>query len=151
MGHRIGDWIKENKTKLVIGLVLWIILIIVLVLPFTVAMKVATSNGKQSIDYSLFTKTYGEAINPARSFPFIIEFNWLGYFFKNLLVITAIYDICFIIAVLKNKGNEYRNIEHGSSDWSEHGEQYQILSNKKGIILSKASVLFFTICSLLHY
>ena len=41
-----------------------------------------------------------------------------------------------IIGTIKNAPkNEYEDIEHGSSDWSQRGEQYRILSNKKGIIL----------------
>ncbi len=27
--------------------------------------------------------------------------------------------------------NEYADIEHGSSDWCEGGEQYKVLSNKR--------------------
>ena len=37
--------------------------------------------------------------------------------------------------------NEYSDIEHGSSDWSQKGEQYRILSNKKGIILGENNYL----------
>ena len=32
-------------------------------------------------------------------------------------------------------------IEHGSSDWSEGGEQYRILSKNKGIILAQKNYL----------
>ena len=32
-------------------------------------------------------------------------------------------------------------MEHGSSDWSEHGEQYRILSKNKGIILAEDNYL----------
>ena len=35
----------------------------------------------------------------------------------------------------------YDNIEHGSSGWSEHGEQYKIISNKQGIILAENNYL----------
>ena len=37
--------------------------------------------------------------------------------------------------------NEYSDIEHGSSDWSEGGEQYRILSKNKGIILAQKNYL----------
>lgn len=37
--------------------------------------------------------------------------------------------------------HRYDNIEHGSSDWSENGEQYQVLSKKSGIILAENNYL----------
>ena len=35
--------------------------------------------------------------------------------------------------------NEYSDIEHGSSDWAS-GEQYSVLSPKKGILLAEKHV-----------
>ena len=47
-----------------------------------------------------------------------------------------------VIGTIKNAPkNEYADIEHGSSDWSQKGEQYRILSNKKGIILGENNYL----------
>jgi len=37
--------------------------------------------------------------------------------------------------------HEYDDIEHGSSDWSENGEQYRILSKKSGIVLAEKNYL----------
>lgn len=37
--------------------------------------------------------------------------------------------------------SEYEDIEHGSSGWAEHGEQYKVLSNKEGIILAEENYL----------
>ena len=37
--------------------------------------------------------------------------------------------------------NEYSDIEQGSSDWAHGGEQYKVLSNKKGIILAENKYL----------
>ena len=36
---------------------------------------------------------------------------------------------------------DYKNIEHGSSDWSKSGSQYQILNRNKGIILAENNYL----------
>ena len=52
------------------------------------------------------------------------------------------YIIIAIIGIIRNAPkNEYEDIEHGSSDWSKNGEQYRILSNKKGIILGDNNYL----------
>ena len=37
--------------------------------------------------------------------------------------------------------SEYENIEHGSSDWSQNGEQYRVLSKNNGIILAENNYL----------
>ena len=37
--------------------------------------------------------------------------------------------------------HEYEDIENGSSDWSENGEQYQVLSKNKGIVLAEKNYL----------
>ena len=37
--------------------------------------------------------------------------------------------------------HEFQDIENGSSDWSENGEQYKVLSKKKGIILAEKNYL----------
>lgn len=37
--------------------------------------------------------------------------------------------------------NEYKDIENGSSGWSEDGEQYKILNRNKGIILAENNYL----------
>ena len=37
--------------------------------------------------------------------------------------------------------HRYDDIEHGSSDWSGHGEQYQVLSRRSGIILAENNYL----------
>ena len=41
----------------------------------------------------------------------------------------------------KLKMKKYRDIEHGSSDWCEGGEQYTVLSKKEGIILAQKNYL----------
>ena len=43
--------------------------------------------------------------------------------------------------VFSGAKNEYTDIEHGSSDWSQNGEQYQILNKSKGIILAENNYL----------
>ena len=37
--------------------------------------------------------------------------------------------------------HEFQDIENGSSDWSENGEQYAVLSRNKGIILAEKNRL----------
>ncbi len=54
-----------------------------------------------------------------------------------------LFAICFIfIGVYKAlPKHEYDEIENGSSDWAQGGEQYRILSKKEGIILAEKNYL----------
>ena len=63
-------------------------------------------------------------------------------FISILIVFTIFYMIFFFIGFFKSAPkNEYSDIEHGSSDWSQRGEQYRILSKNKGIILAEDNYL----------
>ena len=146
MNYKIAEGFKKNKKIIIIGLVLWLIITIVLVLPFTVAKHVATVQSKYdaNIDFlTRFFQVFGEAMkDPAKSINHIFKNSLVGTFFSNLFVITIVYLIFFIIGLVRNKPkHQYNNIEHGSSDWSQGGEQYKILSNKEGIILAEKNYL----------
>ena len=79
---------------------------------------------------------------PFSSFGLVFTADYLPSFFGILWKVTAIYLIIAVIGTIKNAPkNEYADIEHGSSDWSQRGEQYRILSNKKGIILAENNYL----------
>ena len=141
MNYRISEGIKKNKKVIIIGLVLWLILTIVLVLPYTAASK--ASVGENGIDLTKFFDIFTQLITqPAKSIEYISSKNLISDFMQNEFVITIIYLIVFIVGFVRTMPkHQYDNIEHGSSDWCEHGEQYKILSNKKGIILSEGNYL----------
>ena len=59
-----------------------------------------------------------------------------------LLVNVIIHILFFFIGFVKSAPkNEYSDIEHGSSDWSQRGEQYKILDKNKGIVLAENNYL----------
>jgi len=141
MNYRITEGFKNNKKVIIFGLVLWVVLTIVLVLPFTVARRVATTSS--GLDLTRFIQVFTEAIsNPAKSIRFIFFKNLVGDMFSNWFFITIVYLIFFVIGFVKTMPkHQYNNIEHGSSDWSKHGEQYKILNRKEGIILAENNYL----------
>ncbi len=87
----------------------------------------------------------------AQVFQNIVSFNsitqvfgaaYIGTFFKTLLWFSIFYAICTTIGLFRSKPkSEYADIEHGSSDWSEGGEQYKVLSKHKGILLAQENYL----------
>ena len=146
MSYKITGGLKKNKKTIIIGLVLWVVLIIVLVLPFTVAKSIASDFVNKNPNEDFLTNFFGiyqKAItNPIDSIKYIFTNGVVGQFFSNWFVITIGYLLFFIVGFLKTMPkHEYDNIEHGSSGWSERGEQYQILSNKQGIILAEDNYL----------
>ena len=68
--------------------------------------------------------------------------QYIGMFWKINGWVTLVLIFFAMIGVSKVvPKNEYTDIEHGSSDWATGGEQYQILSPKKGIILAEKNYL----------
>ena len=80
--------------------------------------------------------------NPFKGFADLVSKGLMGAYLKTLGGFTIIFALFFIVGVARSAPkNEYTDFEHGSSDWSKNGEQYQILSNKKGIILAEDNYL----------
>ena len=141
MNYKISGGLRRNKKVFIIGVVLWAILTIVLVLPFTYAKHIATNSG--SFDLMEFFNAFGANVfKPFGNLSYIFKNNITGNMMSNWFGLTIVYAIFFVIGFIRTMPkHQYDDIEHGSSDWSEHGEQYQILSNKKGIILAENNYL----------
>ena len=140
MSYKVKKTLKDNKTSLIIIVVLWVILTIILVSPIAYSIAEATSNGIFNM-----TKFFEELIPAITSFTTITKIfgsNYIAIFGKTLLYFTIFYIICSTIGLFRSKPkSEYKDIEHGSSDWSENGEQYRVLSKNKGILLAQEHYL----------
>ena len=65
------------------------------------------------------------------------ESQYAKTFWKSEGYFSIIILICAAVGFIKSMPkNEYTDIEHGSSDWA-IGEQYEVLSKKKGILLAE--------------
>lgn len=141
MNYKIKGALRRNKTNFIICVVLWLFLTIVLVSPFCYSIFEASVSGKFSLD--IFMNTIGESItNPMKTLGNVFTSEASGNFFSSLFGFTIFYLIFFFIGFVKSAPkNEYTDIEHGSSDWSQRGEQYEILDRNKGIILAEDNYL----------
>ena len=120
--------------------VLWIFFTIVLVAPVGYSIGLASRQG--TFDFNVFLEKVFTELVSFTSITRVLDSEYLGYFGKTLLYFTIFYLILVFIGLFKSRPkHEYTDIEHGSSDWSEGGEQYRILSKNKGIILSKHNFL----------
>ena len=131
---------EKNKKYLILFLVLWIVLEIVLIAPMSVAIAESSVQGK--FDLAFFIENLGKEVS---SFTAITRIGSVGAgsaFGKGTLWLTILCLVVTAIGIIKSKPkNNYEDIENGSSDWCEGGEQYKILNKNKGIILAEDNYL----------
>ena len=140
MNYKVSKTLKDNKKSIIIVAVLWIFFTIVLVAPVGYSIGLASRQG--TFDFNVFLEKVFTELVSFTSITRVLDSEYLGYFGKTLLYFTIFYLILVFIGLFKSRPkHEYTDIEHGSSDWSEGGEQYRILSKNKGIILSKHNYL----------
>ncbi len=141
MNYKISGAIKKNRINFIIFAVLWIFIAIVFVSSFAYSSHMAGVSGKT--DIQVFLQTFVKSIgHPFQTMGNIISGGAIGTYFSTLLVVTIFYAVFFFIGFFKSAPkNEYSDIEHGSSDWSQRGEQYQVLSKDTGIILAEGNYL----------
>ena len=141
MNYKVEGALKKTRKYFIIYAILWLFFVIVFIMPAGVAAAEATIKGKFAIG-EFIGKFGAYAIKPFSSFEKAFLPGYIGSFWGILWKFTFIYLIIAIISVIKNAPkNEYSGIENGSSDWSQRGEQYRILSNKRGIILGEDNYL----------
>jgi len=141
MNYKIEGAIRRNRKNFIIFAILWVFIAIVFVAPVAYSSYVAGATG--TFDLQSFIGTFGKSISsPFETFGRVFSEGASGNYFSTLLVVTILYSVFFFIGFVKSAPkNEYSDIEHGSSDWSQRGEQYQVLDRNKGIILGENNYL----------
>ena len=141
MNYKLEGAIRKNRKYFVVYAILWVVIAIVFVSPFSYSAHVAGLDGE--FDLGVFLGTFGTSItNPFETFGNLFSSGAIGDYISTLLVVTIFYTVFFFIGFVRSAPkNEYSDIEHGSSDWSQRGEQYTILSKNNGIILAEDNYL----------
>jgi len=141
MNYKIKGAVRRNRGNLIIFLILWLFIAICFVAPISHAWHM--SNQGTAFDMGIFIREFSANITtPHVTMGKIFSEGASSGYFKLLGATTLIFGIFFVVGMAKTAPkNEYSDIEHGSSDWSQRGEQYRILSNKKGIILAEDNYL----------
>lgn len=132
---------KDNKKYIILFLVLWIVLEIVLIAPIAVATK-ESCNAAGQLELSLFIENIGKEISSFTAITKLVGTGAIGTFGKGTIWLSIIFLIVATIGIVRSKPkSDFKDIENGSSDWSQGGEQYKILSKNKGIILAEDNYL----------
>lgn len=139
MNYKIEGAFRKNKKTFIFAAILWLFLAIVFVMPIAYGWEVASAGEKFSMN--TFTQAVGERV--AQPFLNIKE---LGSYWGSFISLLWKYTLGFlgivVIGLVRTAPKtKYQDIEHGSSDWCEHGEQFKVLSPKKGLILAEGNYL----------
>ena len=134
---KVIEYIRKNVFVVIAIAIIWLFIVIVGVSPLALATAEAKGNvvilmegfGTNLVTFDSFFKVFSAP-------------NGAGIFFQQTAIFTLFYIVCICVGIYKSqKKSEYQDIEHGSSDWSEKGEQYKILSKDSGIILAEGNRL----------
>lgn len=140
MSYKTEKMAKNFKKYSIIFAVIWLVLTILFVAPVSYAITETTANGKFVL--TTFLEYLIPAISSFTSITKVFDGEYIGTFIQTEIIFTALLGIVIVIGLVKSAPkHQYSDIEHGSSDWSEGGEQYKILSKKSGIILAQNNYL----------
>ena len=133
--------LKKSKSVAIVILILWVTLSIVLVAPISVSKVEATTNGVFDQD-AFFNSLWDNFSNITGNMNKVFRAKYIHTYSRGEMYLIVVLIILTATGIMKAfPKNEYTDIEHGSSDWASGGEQYKILSPKKGIILAEKNYL----------
>lgn len=140
MNYKVEKTIKNLRKSLVIYVIIWLTSTILFVAPMAYAIVESSTNG--NFNTVAFMESFIPAVSSFTSITKVFGANYIGTFLQAELIFTVLIVIVIIVGLVKSAPkHQYSDIEHGSSDWSEGGEQYKILSKNKGIILAQNNYL----------
>jgi len=141
MNYKMQESLKKNKKNLIIYAILWLIIAIVFVSPMAYSAYLSLEDGAFNLEE--FIDVFGTSIaDPFATLGNVLSASAIGVFWSWIWKYTIAYIVIVIIGIIKTAPkHEYDKIEHGSSDWAVNGEQYKVLSKKKGIILAEDNYL----------
>ena len=108
--------------------------------PLSYGILNASSQADEAFNGGIFVTKIGEAYKDI----FSVFGNMVkeGIYWKTVGCFTLFYSVFFFIGVIRSMPkHQYADIEHGSSDWAENGEQYKVLHSKEGILLAEKNYL----------
>ena len=138
---RIKRGLKKIKDKLIVAALLLLVLIVICIAPFSIALKDALETGQFNLTI-FWNSISSQMAHPFNSVGKVLSFKYIGTFLSTLWKFILVYIVALAVGLYKAMPkNEYTDIEHGSSDWSQNGEQYKVLSKTKGILLAQKNYL----------
>ena len=142
-GEKIKRALQKMRSRLIVYALAILVGIFGLVAPISRAVtdaNIASQAGKDWFEVFFMKLSYltniGENITSVFSTKYGPAF-WAGT--KWFILFSFMFIIVGVFKALPK--HEYYEIENGSSDWAQNGEQYRVLSKKEGIILAEKNYL----------
>ena len=142
---------RKIKGKLIAYGILVFIIVLWLIMPFCVAkVNADIAAGLTVLQdmtnadwWSTFLTEMGAGISaPWTKIPICFQEGYFGMFLQSMKWVLILFGFFALIGLAKAfPKHEYEDIENGSSDWCEGGEQYRVLHKNKGIILAEKNYL----------
>ena len=134
------------KGKLIVAAIMVLAITIFAIAPLSIAIKNGIEAGKIDnvyFDWAVFlTDIATYLMAPHKAIGMCFSTDYFSMFWNIERFFIMVYLLFVMIGVARAfPKHEYDDIEHGSSDWSENGEQYRILSKKSGIVLAEKNYL----------
>ena len=140
MDNKFSEFMRKNLKYIIFAVVLWVVGEIFLVAPISFTVSQSYTNGV--FDINLFIEYLIPNIVSLSSITKVFSSTAIGAFGTGTLWYTIIILVAVGIGAFKaRKKSEFQDIEHGSSDWSQNGEQYRVLSKNSGLILAQNNYL----------
>lgn len=148
---KIKSAIRKIKTKLIAYYIIVFILLIEPVAPLVASIngaeiaageKFSTNPFSGALWQAFFVNIGTNLVAPHKAFIRCLQEDYIASYFgaiKAVLLISVLFALVGIAKAIPK--HEYQDIENGSSDWSENGEQYKVLSKNKGIVLAEKNYL----------
>ena len=146
LGEKIRRALRKMKGRLIIYAVAVVVGIFAIVAPISRAVtdgiNVAAETGNQTEGIQTFFYHLAYITEPGENIQKVFTQEYFGNFIQGVWIFLLIAVFFAIIGIIKAlPKHEFDDIENGSSDWAENGEQYRILSKKSGIILAEKNYL----------
>ncbi len=141
---KVKSAIRKIKNKLIVAGILLLVIIVWAVAPFSVAMKDGlTQQTAEGFNWEVFLMQLGGGITtPWEQLKKCFTDNYFHSFWEITKSFVGVYAVAVFIGIARAyPKHEYQDIENGSSDWCEGGEQYKVLHRSKGIILAEKNYL----------
>lgn len=134
------------KGKLIVASIMVLVITVWGICPLSVSIKNGIDAGTLKdvyFDWAVFFVDIAAYImSPFKAVGLCFSTQYFSTFWSVEKFFILVYLLFVMIGVAKAfPKHEFDDIEHGSSDWSENGEQYRILSKKSGIILAEKNYL----------
>ena len=154
-GERLKRAIIKIRGKLIVATILVIIILVWAIAPLTVSIihgmtlthiegyeELLRDPEENTFDWQVALEEIGKYITHPLEAVKICFKEYLSSYFYVSKFFLGFYGIFVFVGIVRAfPKHEYEDIENGSSDWCENGEQYQVLSKNNGIILAEKNYL----------